>query len=111
FDFARVLIATSSLEVLNVTEKLLVDDVLVEVKLVEEWGFNIGEDACLFEEEHVTHVSESEHLDEHMDPAQCNNVNELVDKIVHDLEHEEDEFLESPSVPLAEDRGVHGEGI
>ncbi|MCI82036.1 sulfate transporter, partial [Trifolium medium] len=50
FDYARVLIATSSLEVLNVVDTLLVDGVLCEVKMLEERGFNIGEDACLFEE-------------------------------------------------------------
>jgi hypothetical protein len=35
FDFARVLISTPSLEVLNVTEQILIDDALVEIKIIE----------------------------------------------------------------------------
>jgi hypothetical protein len=35
-DFARVLIATSSLEVVKRVERLLVDDVLVDVQVIEE---------------------------------------------------------------------------
>jgi len=49
FDYARILISTTSLEVVNVTEKFLVDGVMVEIKIVEEWGFNMGDDTCLFE--------------------------------------------------------------
>jgi hypothetical protein len=41
----------SSLEIISLVENFLVEGVLVDVKIVEEWGFNIGEDACLFEEE------------------------------------------------------------
>jgi len=37
--------------VVNVTEQILIDGTLTEIKLVEEWGFNMGEDACLFEED------------------------------------------------------------
>jgi hypothetical protein len=36
FDYARVLVATSSLEVINVSDKILVDNSLVEVKVLEE---------------------------------------------------------------------------
>lgn len=49
FDYARVLIATSSLMVVNCAKKLVVDGDIVDIKIVEEWGFNIGEDVCLFE--------------------------------------------------------------
>jgi hypothetical protein len=48
FDYARVLVATSSLEIVSLVDKLLIDGVLVDVKIVEECGFNIGEVACLF---------------------------------------------------------------
>ncbi|MCI66311.1 sulfate transporter, partial [Trifolium medium] len=41
-DYARVLVATPSLEVLNVVANPLIDGVMVEVKLIEEWGYNIG---------------------------------------------------------------------
>jgi len=48
------LISTSSLEVVNVIEQLIVDGVLVDIKIVEEWGFTLGEDACLVEEDDMS---------------------------------------------------------
>jgi len=51
FDYARILISTSFLDVVNVTEQILVDGVTVEIKILEEWGFNTGEDVCLFEDD------------------------------------------------------------
>jgi hypothetical protein len=46
-------LATSSLEVINFTERILIDGVLVELKIIVEWGFTLGEDACLLEEDDV----------------------------------------------------------
>ncbi|MCI30014.1 sulfate transporter, partial [Trifolium medium] len=43
-DFARVLIATPDLEIVKRVENVLVDGLLVEVKIVEEWGYALGED-------------------------------------------------------------------
>ena len=60
-DFARVLIATSALEIINVVDTILVNGKLIEVKIVEEWGFNLGEDACLLDEENISDTSHSEH--------------------------------------------------
>jgi len=50
FDYARVLVATSSLEIIKAKANILVDGVLFDFKIVEEWGFAVGEDACLFDE-------------------------------------------------------------
>ncbi|MCH84604.1 sulfate transporter, partial [Trifolium medium] len=50
-DFARVLIATSDLEIVNRVETVLVDGTMVEVKIMEEWGYALGEDTCLFEDD------------------------------------------------------------
>jgi len=50
-DFARILISTTFLEVVNVTSEFLVDDCKYSIKLVEEWGCNLGEDAFMTEEE------------------------------------------------------------
>jgi hypothetical protein len=36
FDYARVMLATSSLEVINTTDELLVNGVMVKFKIVEE---------------------------------------------------------------------------
>jgi len=51
FDYARILLATSSLEVLNISKSILIDGELVELKIIEEWGFAIGEDACLLDDD------------------------------------------------------------
>jgi hypothetical protein len=51
FDYARILVATTSFEIINCFEKLSIDGVIVTVKIVEEWGFNIGDDACLYDED------------------------------------------------------------
>ncbi|MCI29241.1 sulfate transporter, partial [Trifolium medium] len=50
-DYARILIATPALEIVQSVEKLLVDGELIEVKIIEEWGLSLGEDACLFDDE------------------------------------------------------------
>lgn len=46
-DYARVLVATSTLEVINSMSKIVVDEAIIELKIIEEWGFSLGEDACL----------------------------------------------------------------
>jgi hypothetical protein len=48
-DFARVLISTPQLEILNTTSDVLIDGSLYSIKMVEEWGCNLGEDAFLTE--------------------------------------------------------------
>ncbi|MCI18222.1 sulfate transporter [Trifolium medium] len=50
-DYARILIATSALEVVKCVEKVMIDGELIEVKIIEEWGLALGEDACLFDNE------------------------------------------------------------
>lgn len=85
FDYARVLIAISSLKVVNVVVKLLVDGVMVEVKMIEEWSFNLGKDACMFEEDKDSKVSDLDHIEDHGDPEHSNNVDVLVEKLVDDL--------------------------
>ena len=59
FNYARVLVATTSYEILNCSEEVLIDGEVVTVKIIEEWGFNIGEDACLFEEEDEARETQS----------------------------------------------------
>jgi len=51
FDYARVLVSTSSLDIIKSEANILVDGVLFEFKIIEKWGFAVGEDACLFDEE------------------------------------------------------------
>jgi len=84
FDYARVLVSTPSLDIISVVENLLIDGLLMEVKIVEERGFNIGEDACLFEEGDK-HSEQSDNEDVHVDPNVHSNVDTLVEKIVEKL--------------------------
>ena len=50
-DYARVLISTTFLEVINATSEVVIDGCKYLLKLVEEWGCNIGEDAFMSEDE------------------------------------------------------------
>jgi len=59
----------------------------VEIKIIEEWGFNIGEDACLFEDDGEQN-SQSDFAEVQGDPEAAKNVDSLVDKLVKDLEEE-----------------------
>jgi len=87
FDFARVLISTPSLDFVTRVDQLLIDEHMVEIKIVEEWGFNIGEDACLFEDDE-DQKSQSNSDEVHGDSESYKNVDTIVDKIVKDLEVE-----------------------
>ena len=85
FDYARVLIATSSFEIINCTEELMIDGDLVKVKIIEEWGFNIGDDACLYEEDEDGTDTQPEKEEGRVDPEIDVNTDILVEKIVKDL--------------------------
>ncbi|GAU39374.1 hypothetical protein TSUD_370320 [Trifolium subterraneum] len=50
-NFPRVLIATPDLEIVNIIENVLVHETLVEIKIIEECGYALEEDTCLFEDE------------------------------------------------------------
>lgn len=50
-DYARILISTTSLEVVNVISEVIIDDCNYSIKLAEDWGCNLGEDAFMAEEE------------------------------------------------------------
>lgn len=90
FDYARVLVATSSLEIIQKKESILIDGVMVEVKILEEWGFNIGDDACLYEEKEGSQSVQSnqEDLVEGVDLG--NDANFFVDNFVDNMQSEEE---------------------
>ena len=85
FDFARVLISTRSLDTISCVDHLLIDEILVDIKIVEEGGANFGEDACLFEDVDDEN-SQSDYEEVHRDTEICKNVDTIVDKIVKELE-------------------------
>jgi len=60
--------------------------VMVTVKVLEEWGFNIGDDACLFDEDGNGTNEEHDDLEEvRSDHDQVGNADFLVDKIVKEF--------------------------
>jgi len=85
FDYARVLVATSTLDVVNVSDQILVDGVLVEIKIIEEWGFNVGKDACLFQADDKSVTSNPKNLYTQDDIEIDKNVEILADNIMKDL--------------------------
>ena len=70
----------------NVVEKIQVDGVMLEIKIIKEWGFNMGEDACLFEEDEKSVVSYPKDVKILNDMKTNHNVDVLVYKIARELE-------------------------
>jgi hypothetical protein len=93
-DFARVLIATADLDIVTKLERVLVDGAMVEIKIVEEWGYAMGEDTCLFEEEDGSEQSQAGDEAGHDEPEVRRNVDVLVEKIVDTLEAEDDDAVQ-----------------
>jgi len=98
FDYARVLVATSSLDIVNVTDSILIDGVEVNNKMYEEWGFNLGDDACLYNVDEGSNSSNDDrHTDLQRDPDAVNNVDTLVDNLVNELIADENDILSNQS--------------
>jgi len=108
FDFARVLVSTTSLDIISLVDKLLIDGILVEVKTAEEWGFSIGEDACLFEDDDDVVNDQPDSEDIHADPDVSKNVDTLIGKIVEELQSTElNEDLDLTMPVISKDKGAH----
>ncbi|PNX55975.1 putative sulfate transporter, partial [Trifolium pratense] len=87
-DFARVLIATPDLGIIKRFETVLVDGCQVEVKIVEEWGYAMGEDSCLFDEESGSDAAQSDCGEGHVDQEVSRDVDALFNNIKEGLEDE-----------------------
>jgi hypothetical protein len=94
-DFARVLIATSDLSIVNRVERVLVDGIQVDIKIVEEWGYALGEDTCLFEEEDDSETSRADEDAAQDEPEIGRNVDLLVEHCVGVEEGEEGVIVKS----------------
>jgi hypothetical protein len=79
-DFARVLIATSAMAVIKKVDHLMVDGSLVGVQIIEEWGFELGDDACLLEDDCVSKTSHAAEDDYQCDPEASKQVDMLIDQ-------------------------------
>ncbi|MCI96479.1 DUF4283 domain protein, partial [Trifolium medium] len=66
------------MEVVNRAERLLVDGVMVEIRIMEEWGYALGEDVCLFEDESEEEASHYDNAVEHGDKEASHQVDMLV---------------------------------
>jgi len=94
FDYAKVLVATASLDIVNTTDIILIDGELVDIKMCEEWGFNLGDDACLFDAEEESNCSNDDgHANFQRDSEVAHNVDILVDNIVNGLTKDEKTIL------------------
>jgi hypothetical protein len=65
---------------------LLIDRELFEVQFFKEWGYSLGDDACLFEDDRDSEASQPDNEIEHGDPEASNNVDMLVDKLTDEME-------------------------
>jgi hypothetical protein len=84
-DYARVLISTTALAVVKKVEQILVDGSLVEVQIIEEWGFDLGDDACLLEDDVASKVSINADDESRGDPEASNQVDMLVDQFAKEV--------------------------
>ncbi|GAU23620.1 hypothetical protein TSUD_386090 [Trifolium subterraneum] len=104
-DFARVLIATPDLEIIKRVETVLVDGTLTEIMIVEEWGYALGEDTCLFEDESEAEASQTDNEVEHDDPEGRRDVDMLVKKLADGLGKEDDlQLREKPDEHIIEEQ-------
>jgi len=83
-DFARVLIATSSLEVINTKATIVVDGVVLVFKIIEEWDYELGEDACLEMEEFEPVGAQSDNADFHDDFDGWGDVDQFLNHLSND---------------------------
>ncbi|PNX63823.1 hypothetical protein L195_g061813, partial [Trifolium pratense] len=60
----------------------------VKVKIVEEWGFAMGEDSCLLGEDFESELSNSTCGEGHVDPEARRNVDMLVNNFTDRLEED-----------------------
>ena len=88
-DYARVLVSSSSsLEIINKEACVMIDGVLFDILLREEWDTNLGEDACLFDDEVVQVEDYNECQDMQPEDVRSGEVDALVRHLTEDLELE-----------------------
>jgi hypothetical protein len=83
----------------------LVDGTLVGIQIIEECGYDLGDDACLFEEDTILRASLVAYDEFHCDLEASNQVNILVDQLARGMGEEEcvGTHKENPIVsPVAE---------
>ena len=84
--FARILVSTTSLEVLNLKFVVVIDGCKFTFKLVEEWGCSLGEDAFLTEEDTHLLSEQKEEGSELFADIGLEQDNGDVDALLHDIQ-------------------------
>jgi hypothetical protein len=72
------------LEVVKCVERLMVDD-LVEVQVIEEWGYDMGDDACLLVDDRDVEASLRDQEEDRCDPETSHHVDQLVEDFADGL--------------------------
>ncbi|PNX55277.1 putative sulfate transporter, partial [Trifolium pratense] len=89
-DFARVMIATPNLEIVNTVVHVLVDGIQIEVKIMEEWGYSLGEDNCLFGDDDDSVTSQPNLEEGQCDPEASRHLDNMVENFVKGLNVEDE---------------------
>ena len=89
FDYARVLVSTSSLDLINTSAKVMVDGVIFDFKIVEEGGFSLGEDACLSDDDVNNEEEEMGHEGNHDELNAIGDVENLLNHLSEEWKKEQ----------------------
>jgi len=101
FDYARILVSTSSFDIIKQEASIVVDGVLFEFKIVEEWGFSLGEDACLLDDE-ASQADDRLEMPEDLDTGfGGGDVDELLNTLSADWKKEDEVHHFKPSSPVS----------
>ena len=100
FDYARVLVSTSSLNLINSEASILVDGALLQFRIMEEWGVAIGEDACLVDDTESQADDRSVLPEDLDDGVGGGEVDELLNRLSEDWK-KEDEMLHFAPSPVS----------
>lgn len=66
-------------------DKILVDDIMMEIKLMEEWGFLLNEDTCLLDGGFDYVLVHFKSIDVHVVHSNSRDIDLLVNELKHDL--------------------------
>jgi len=97
FDYAWLLVSTSSLDVIKHEANMVVDGVLLKFQIIEEWGFSLGEDACLLDDEAFQVDNRSDMPDDLDTGFRGGDVDELLNTLSADWKIEDEAHHIKPS--------------
>ena len=101
FDYARILVATNSLDVIKQEASIVVDGVPLEFKIIEEWGYSVGEDLCLVDDE-ASQADDRFEMPEDFDTGfGGRDVDELVNTLSAAWKKEDEAHHLKPSSPVS----------